>query len=179
MRDEIGVFMETVDQALFKLLGMSGGFMSTELMSTGMLAGVEVVWMNQYLDQRDFGKTINGDLSWAAASLIAVYCYMSFHTKSFFISAFGMANVIFSFILSIFVTKLVFQVRAVAPRCCFDVLHTAIVPLESGLIICGCVRVTKCPATCASCTGWLHGHDARPHHLCHSWNRSGRCFRLR
>jgi len=107
----IDAHMKVLDEEVMDVLGMSGGFLSTPLTSKAEVDDVEIVFMNTLLADRDFGLTVNGDLSWAAASLLAVFAYMAIHTRSLLISTIGMLSVIFSFVLAIFAVKLVFQVQ--------------------------------------------------------------------
>ena len=102
--------MKVLDEEVMDVLGMKGGFLSTPLTSKAEVDDVEIVFMSNLLADRDFSLTVNGDLSWAAASLLAVFAYMAIHTRSLMISTIGMLSVIFSFVLSIFAVKLVFQV---------------------------------------------------------------------
>eukprot|EP00193_Tetraselmis_chui_P008423 CAMPEP_0177769562 /NCGR_PEP_ID=MMETSP0491_2-20121128/10397_1 /TAXON_ID=63592 /ORGANISM="Tetraselmis chuii, Strain PLY429" /LENGTH=1003 /DNA_ID=CAMNT_0019286597 /DNA_START=224 /DNA_END=3235 /DNA_ORIENTATION=- len=110
MEAEVEVLMEDVDEELFELLGMKATLISTELVDKGTLDGVHVLWNNPYLSNRDFTATVNTDLMWAAASLMAVATYIAIHTRSLMFALLGMLQVIFSFVLAIFVCKLIFQV---------------------------------------------------------------------
>lgn len=171
--------MKSMDEDLFDLLGMKGSIISTPLTSTAKLDGVEVVWMNAYLDQRDFTLTINGDLSWAAASLLAVFAYMAIHTRSLMISVIGMAIVIFSFLLAVFAVKLVFQVGR--SLCSSQSLHRTSSPLPSAPCPCR-MRGRSSPSPSHSAVsrlgsvkpaGQVHGHDARAHNIRHARHWSG------
>jgi hypothetical protein len=120
MEAEVKVLMEDVDEELFELLGMKATLISTELVDKGTLDGVHVLWNNPYLSNRDFTATVNTDLMWAAASLMAVATYIAIHTRSLMFALLGMLQVIFSFVLAIFVCKLIFQVLPI--RICAPVL---------------------------------------------------------
>ena len=53
---------------------------------------------------------IQYDLSWAGASILAVWVYMSFHTGSVFVGTLGMFEILMSFPVSIFIYRVLFRV---------------------------------------------------------------------
>ena len=68
-------------------------------------------WYAGYLRSKDAANVINFYLAWAFASILAVLCYMAFHTRSFFIASLGMFEIICSFPVALFIYKLIYHIE--------------------------------------------------------------------
>ena len=59
---------------------------------------------------RIFYRVLVLDLLWAGASAGVVYAYVTFHTKSVFISTFAMSMILFAFPVTLVLYRLVFSI---------------------------------------------------------------------
>ena len=75
---------------------------------TGPLA---VKFFNVYTFILEFARMVWSDLAWVLVMITFVGAYMMFHTGSFFLAQLGMMQILFSFPLSYFVYRFVFQVQ--------------------------------------------------------------------
>ena len=73
-------------------------------------AEMETRWYARYLRTKDSKVVINFDLAWAFASILAVRCYMAFHTGSFFIVSLGMFEILCSFPVALFLYKFIYRI---------------------------------------------------------------------
>ncbi len=111
---EIGAaWLDAVEAKLFERFGMKAGFLSSPYMGVPVdeSSGTIVRWYAGYLRSKDSSLVINYDLSWAGASVAAVWAYMCVHTGSAFVASLGMFEILMSFPVSVFIYRVVFGVR--------------------------------------------------------------------
>ena len=70
-----------------------------------------VKFFNVYTFILEFARMVWSDLAWVLVMITFVGAYMMFHTGSFFLAQLGMMQILFSFPLSYFVYRFVFQVQ--------------------------------------------------------------------
>jgi len=71
---------------------------------------VGIYWFNGYLIDMLFEELIMSDFSFAIGSMIFVFLYMGWHTRSLYLSSLGIFQVVGSFVPGFFIYRLVFQV---------------------------------------------------------------------
>jgi len=114
--------LDDIEKELFDRYSMKAKFLSTPYMSKaidnkayeeagGERANMQTRWYAGYLRSKDAANVINFDLAWAFASILAVWCYMAFHTRSFFIASLGMFEIICSFPVALFIYKLIYRIE--------------------------------------------------------------------
>ena len=89
---------------------MKARFLSTPYMGLVNENGTDVRFYAGYLRSKDSQRIIGYDLSWAGASILAVWVYMTAHTGSAFIATLGMFEILASFPVSIFLYRVLFRV---------------------------------------------------------------------
>jgi protein dispatched 1 len=110
-RDEIGEgWLDAVEAKLFERFAMRASFLSTPYMGLLNEDGTDIRFYAGYLRSKDSQRIIGLDLSWAGASILAVWVYMSLHTGSVFIASLGMFEILASFPVSIFLYRVFFRV---------------------------------------------------------------------
>ena len=110
-RAEIGEgWLDAVEARLFERFAMRARFLSTPYMGLLNENGTDVRFYAGYLRSKDSQRIIGFDLSWAGASIFAVWVYMSLHTGSPFIATLGMFEILASFPVSIFLYRVLFRV---------------------------------------------------------------------
>ena len=108
---EIGLgWLDEVEVRLARRFGMRAAFLSSPYMGIPTEANTEIRWYAGYLRSKDSSSVIQYDLSWAGASILAVWVYMSFHTGSVFVGTLGMFEILMSFPVSIFIYRVLFRV---------------------------------------------------------------------
>lgn len=108
---EIGLgWLDFVEQKLFQRFNMNAKFLSTPYMGLLHEQGTAIRFYAGYLRSKDSQSIIGYDLSWAGASILAVWVYMAFHTGSMFVASLGMFEILASFPVSIFLYRVLFQV---------------------------------------------------------------------
>ena len=114
--------LDDIEKELFHRYSMKAKFLSTPYMNKaidnkvyeevgGAKASMQTRWYAGYLRSKDAAKVISYDLAWAFASILAVWCYMAFHTRSFFIASLGMFEIICSFPVALFIYKLIYRIE--------------------------------------------------------------------
>lgn len=114
--------LDDIEKELFNRYAMKAKFLSTPYMNKaidnkayeeadGEKANMQTRWYAGYLRSKDAANVINFDLAWAFASILAVWCYMAFHTRSFFIASLGMFEIICSFPVALFIYKLIYRIE--------------------------------------------------------------------
>ena len=113
--------LDDIEKELFDRYKIKARFLSTpymnkavdrtEFVSVGETASMETRWYAGYLRSKDAANVINFDLAWAFASILAVWGYMAFHTRSFFIASLGMFEIICSFPVALFIYKLIYRIE--------------------------------------------------------------------
>ena len=110
-RDEIGEgWLDAVEAKLFERFKMKAKFLSTPYMGLLNEDGTDIRFYAGYLRSKDSQRIIGFDLSWAGASILAVWVYMSLHTGSVFVASLGMFEILASFPVSIFLYRVFFRV---------------------------------------------------------------------
>ena len=110
-RAEIGEgWLDAVEASLFRRFAMKARFLSTPYMGLVNENGTDVRFYAGYLRSKDSQRIIGYDLSWAGASILAVWVYMTAHTGSAFIATLGMFEILASFPVSIFLYRVLFRV---------------------------------------------------------------------
>ena len=110
-RDEIGEgWLDAVEARLFERFAMKASFLSTPYMGLLNEDGTDVRFYAGYLRSKDSQRIIGFDLSWAGASILAVWVYMAAHTGSVFVASLGMFEILASFPVSIFLYRVFFRV---------------------------------------------------------------------
>ena len=110
-RAEIGEgWLDAVEARLFKRFAMRARFLSTPYMGLLNENGTDVRFYAGYLRSKDSQRIIGYDLSWAGASILAVWVYMAAHTGSPFVATLGMFEILASFPVSIFLYRVFFRV---------------------------------------------------------------------
>ena len=110
-RDEIGEgWLDAVEAKLFERFAMRASFLSTPYMGLLNEDGTDIRFYAGYLRSKDSQRIIGLDLSWAGASILAVWVYMSLHTGSVFVASLGMFEILASFPVSIFLYRVFFRV---------------------------------------------------------------------
>lgn len=110
-RAEIGEgWLDAVEARLFKRFAMRARFLSTPYMGLLNEKGTDVRFYAGYLRSKDSQRIIGYDLSWAGASILAVWVYMAAHTGSAFVATLGMFEILASFPVSIFLYRVFFRV---------------------------------------------------------------------
>ena len=108
---EIGKgWLDAVEARLFARFDMRARFLSTPYMGLLNENGTDVRFYAGYLRSKDSQRVIGFDLSWAGASVFAVWVYMSIHTGSPFVATLGMFEILASFPVSIFLYRVLFRV---------------------------------------------------------------------
>ena len=110
-RAEIGEgWLDAVEARLFERFAMKARFLSTPYMGLVNENGTDVRFYAGYLRSKDSQRIIGYDLSWAGASILAVWVYMAAHTGSAFVATLGMFEILASFPVSIFLYRVFFRV---------------------------------------------------------------------
>ena len=114
--------LDDIEKELLDRYSMKAKFLSTPYMNKAIdnkayeeagdeRANMQTRWYAGYLRSKDAANVINFDLAWAFASILAVWCYMAFHTRSFFIASLGMFEIICSFPVALFIYKLIYRIE--------------------------------------------------------------------
>mmetsp|Transcript_25152 Transcript_25152/g.32682 ORF Transcript_25152/g.32682 Transcript_25152/m.32682 type:complete len:932 (-) Transcript_25152:127-2922(-) len=74
-------------------------------------ADAKVYWFNGELFDMLFLEVVYGDFAFAVGSMLFVFLYMAWHTKSLYLALLGIFQVVASFVPGFFIYRLIFQVN--------------------------------------------------------------------